>query len=104
MGILLKKGDMVQVMSGKERGKTGKILKMYRPKQRVLIEGLNKVKKHTKPSQQNPRGGIIEKEAPLHWSNVLLVDSKTGKGGRLGIGEKDGKRVRVFKKTGTELK
>ena len=100
--VRIKKGDLVEVIAGKEKGRQGKVLKIMASK--VLLEGLNRVKRHTKPSQKNPRGGIIEKEAPLHISNVLPVDSKTGKGGRVRLVVKDGKKLRCFVKTGTELK
>ena len=100
--VRIKKGDLVEVVSGKEKGRQAKILKIMGSK--VLLEGVNRVKRHTKPSQKNPRGGIVEKEAPLHASNILPVDSKTGKGGRLRMEVKDGKRLRCFVKTGTELK
>ncbi len=103
MGLLLKKGDSVQVIAGKEKGKEGKILKVYPKDLKVLVEGLNKVKRHTKPSQANPQGGIVEKEAKLDYSNLLAVDPKTSKGGRLGVKEKDGKKVRYFRKSGSEL-
>src|SRR4051812_35524 len=97
-----KKGDLVEIITGKDKGKQGKVIRQL--SERVLVEGLNRVKRHTKASQKNPQGGIIEKEAPLHMSNVLLVDPKTNKGGRIKIVHKGDKRVRVFKKTGTELK
>ena len=100
----LKKGDLVEVIAGKDKGKQGKILEVRINAGRVLIEGLNRVKKHTKPSQTNPTGGIVDKEAPLHISNVMLVDPKTNKGGRIKIARKGDKIVRTFKKTGTELK
>lgn len=104
MGLLLKKGDLIEVIAGKEKGKQGKILKVFPDDAKVLVEGVNKVKRHTKPSQQNPQGGIVEKEAKLHYSNVLAVDSKTGKGGRLSVKRDGNKKTRFFRKTGTELK
>ena len=104
MGFKLRKGDLVEVISGKEKGNKGKILKVYVSQGRALVEGLNKVKRHTKPNQKSPNGGIVEKEAPIHISNLLAVDPKTNKGGRLTIKEKGGKRVRVFAKSGSELK
>lgn len=100
----LKKGDLVEVISGKEKGSKGKILKVLVASERVLVEGVNKVKRHTKPSQKNPQGGIQEKEASLHISNVLPVDPKTQKGGRVRIQRNGDKRVRVFAKSGAELK
>ncbi len=104
MSWRLKKGDLVEVIAGKNKGKQGKILKVYFQEKRFLVEGVNKVKRHTKPTQKLPQGGIIEKEAPLDFSNVLAVDPKTNRGARLGIEFKDGKRLRVFKKTGSFLK
>ena len=100
----LKKGDLVEVIAGKDKGKQGKILELLIKKERVLVEGVNRVKRHTKPSQKSPQGGIIEKNAPIHVSNVLLVDPKTNKGGRVKITIKGDKKTRVFKRTGTELK
>jgi len=104
MAFKLKKGDLVEVISGKEKGSKGKILMVLVKEARVLIEGVNKVKRHTKPSQKSPQGGIIEKEASIHISNVLAVDPKTNKGGRLTMKEKGGKKIRTFAKTGSELK
>ena len=100
----LKKGDLVEVITGKDKGKQGKILELIIKNERVLVEGVNRVKRHTKPSQKSPQGGIIEKNAPIHVSNVLLVDPKTNKGGRVKTVIKGDKKTRVFKKTGTELK
>ncbi|MFT8872717.1 MAG: 50S ribosomal protein L24 [Sporolactobacillus sp.] len=96
----VKKGDKVQVISGKDRGKQGVILAAYPAKERVLVEGINIVKKHSKPSQAAPQGGIIEREAPIHVSNVMLVDPKTGEPTRVGHQVIDGKKVRVAKKSG----
>jgi large subunit ribosomal protein L24 len=104
MKFKMKKGDLVEVIAGKDKGKQGKILGLMITKSRVLVEGVNRVKRHTKPSQKNPQGGIIEKEAALHASNVMLVDPKTGKGGRIKISIKGDKKTRVFKKSGSELK
>ena len=104
MANKIKKGDLVAVIAGKDKGKQGKVLEVITKDARVLVEGINKVKRHTKPSQKNPQGGILEKEAALHISNVMLVDPKTNKGGRVKIAVKGKERVRVFKKSGTELK
>lgn len=104
MANKIKKGDLVAVIAGKDKGKQGKVLELLTKQSRVLVEGVNRVKRHTKPSQKNPQGGILEKEAPLHISNVMLVDPKTNKGGRIKIVAKGKERVRVFKKSGTELK
>ena len=83
--LSLRKNDQVQVMAGREKGKTGKILKVDSKSNRVVVEKINLVKKHTKPSQQNPQGGIVEKELPLHYSNVLLMCAKCNRGVRHGI-------------------
>lgn len=100
----LKKGDLVEVIAGKDKGKQGKVIQLLTAKSRVLVEGVNRVKRHTKPSQTNPQGGILEKEAGIHSSNVMLVDPKTSKGARVKIVVKGDKKTRVFKKSGSELK
>lgn len=100
----LKKGDLVTVISGKDKGKQGKILRILTTQARVLVEGVNRVKRHTKPNNKSAAGGIIEKDAPLHISNVMLLDPKTGKGGRVKVVAKGKGKVRVFKKSGAELK
>jgi large subunit ribosomal protein L24 len=99
----VKKGDKVMVISGKDKGKTGVILKAFPKKDRVLVEGVNIVKKHAKPSQTNPQGGIISQEAPIHVSNVMPLDPKTGEPTRVGYKVVDGKKVRVAKKSGEVL-
>lgn len=104
MKFKMKKGDLVEVIAGKDKGKQGKVIGLLTAQERVLVEGVNRVKRHTKPNQKNPQGGIIEKEAAIHVSNVMLVDPKTGKGGRIKIVAKGDKKTRVFKKSGTELK
>jgi large subunit ribosomal protein L24 len=104
MSLKLKKGDLVQVIAGKDKGKQGKVQELLVSKHRVVVEGVNRVKRHTKPSQKNPQGGILEKEAAIHWSNVQLVDPKTNKGGRVKVVVKGEKKTRVFKKSGSELK
>jgi large subunit ribosomal protein L24 len=96
----IKTGDQVVVLTGKDKGKEGKVLKIYKDKDRVVVEKVNMVKKHVKPSAENPQGGIEEKEAPIHISNVALVDKKTGKPTRVGYQVKDGKKVRISKKSG----
>jgi len=92
----VKKGDKVLVITGKDKGKTGTILEAYPKQNRVLVEGVNIVKKHSKPSQVNPQGGILSQEAPVHVSNVMPVD-KSGKPTRVGYKTVDGKKVRVTK-------
>jgi large subunit ribosomal protein L24 len=99
----VKKGDKVRVISGKDKGKTGVILAAYPKQSRVLVEGINVVKKHSKPSQANPQGGIISQEAPVHVSNVMPIDPKTGTPTRVGYTTVDGKKVRVAKKSGQVL-
>ncbi|MDD3807510.1 MAG: 50S ribosomal protein L24 [Candidatus Marinimicrobia bacterium] len=98
----VKKNDTVKVMAGKDRGKTGKILKVFPKQNRVIVEGVNLVKRHTRPNQQNPQGGIIEKEAPIHASNVMLLyDNQTTRIGKRILA--DGSRVRYSKKTGEQV-
>ncbi len=105
MKLHIKKGDMVQVIAGDNKGKQGKVLKVEVAKQRAIVEGVNLVKKATKPNAQNPQGGIVEKEAPIHISNMLVLDPKSGKPTKVGrrLGEK-GKLVRYAKKSGEEIK
>ena len=99
----VKKGDKVMVITGKDKGKTGVILTAYPKKDRVLVEGVNIVKKHTKPNQENPQGGIISQEASIHVSNVMVIDPKTGEPTRVGYKIENGKKVRVAKKSGELL-
>ncbi|EAC5780916.1 50S ribosomal protein L24 [Listeria monocytogenes] len=96
----VKKGDKVKVITGKDKSKSGKVLAAFPKKDRVLIEGINMVKKHTKPSNINPQGGILNVEAPIHVSNVMLIDPKTGEPTRVGYEVKGDKKVRVAKKSG----
>lgn len=105
MKLHIKKGDTVQVIAGDNKGKQGKVLKVEVAKQRAIVEGVNLVKKATKPNAQNPQGGIVEKEAPIHISNMLVLDPKSGKPTKVGrkVGEK-GKLVRYAKKSGEEIK
>lgn len=94
----VKKGDKVMVISGKDKGKTGTILAAFPKKDRVIVEGVNVVKKHSKPSQANPQGGIFDKEAPIHVSNVMVVDPKTNEPTRIGYQVVDGKKSACSKK------
>ena len=95
----IKKGDQVLVIAGNDRGKEGKVLKVFPRKNRVIVEGINFIKRHTRPSQNNPQGGIVEKEAPIHASNVQLMYN--GQPTRVGYDYlEDGTKVRVAKKTG----
>lgn len=101
----IKKGDTVEVNCGEDRGRQGRVLKVIPEKERAIVEGLNLHKKHTKPSAQYPQGGIIESEAPIHISNLNVVDPKTGKGVRIGRRlNEEGKLVRYSKKSGEEIK
>ncbi len=104
MSIKIRKGDTVQVISGNEKGRTGRVLAVDEEKQRVTIEKVNLVKRHTKARKAGLQSGIIEKEAPVHLSNVLLYDSKAGRGTRIGMRTlPDGKRERVSKASGETL-
>ena len=102
----IKKNDMVMIITGNDRGKTGKILKVFPKTDKVIIEGINMRKRHTKPTQKNPQGGILEKEAPIHASNIMMLDPKSNEPTRLGaqiiLDEKTGKkkRARVSKASG----
>jgi large subunit ribosomal protein L24 len=101
MGVRIKKGDLIQVVAGREKGAQGKVLRVYPHKRRVVVEKLNLVKRHTRPGQAHQQGGIIEKEAPLDISNVMLVDPSDGKPTRVGIKVlEDGRKVRYSKRTG----
>jgi len=99
----IRKGDKVVVITGKEKGKTGEVLSVLREESRVLVQGVNIVKRHTRPSAANP-GGIIDKEAPLHISNVAHVDPKSGKPTRVGFKILDGgRKVRVARRSGEPI-
>ncbi len=96
--IKIKSGDTVQVIAGDHKGTEGKVLKVLRDKNKAIIEGVNMVKKHTKPSAQNPQGGIVEKEAPIHISNLSLLTSK-GETTRVGFKMEGDKKVRFSVKS-----
>ena len=100
----IKKGDMVYVIAGDDKGQTGRVLSVDREKQRAIVEGVNIVTKATKPTAKYPQGGLIKKEAPIHISNISLIDPKSGKPTRIGIKRVDGKPVRIAKKSGQEIK
>lgn len=102
--LKIKKGDTVVVTSGTKRGKQGVVKSVEIEKNRAIVEGVNMVKKHTKPSAKFPQGGIIEKEAPIHISNLMLVEPKSGKPSRVGRKVVDGKIVRYTKKNNEILK
>jgi large subunit ribosomal protein L24 len=95
----IRKSDNVIVISGNDKGKTGKVLKVFPKVSRIIVEGINLRKRHTKPTQKSPQGGILEKESPIHVSNVMLIDSKTNEPTRLGsqiiLDEKTGKKKRT---------
>lgn len=98
-----KKGDKVIVIAGADKGKTGNVIQVLLEKQRVIVEDINMVKKHRKPTQ-NTQGGIIDMPAPIHMSNVMLVDPKSGEPTRIGRREENGKTVRYSKKSGEIIK
>jgi large subunit ribosomal protein L24 len=100
----LKVGDRAVVIAGKEKGKEGKIIKIIKKSNQVVIEGLNMMKKHTKPSANDEKGGIIESEAPINASNVMMIDPKTKKPTRIGYSvDKNGKKIRIAKKSQEKL-
>ena len=101
----IKKGDTVLVIAGDNKGQQGKVLKVEVSKQRAIVEGVNLCKKATKPNAQNPQGGIVEKEAPIHVSNLQVLDPKSGKPTKIGRkADANGKLVRYAKKSGEEIK
>ncbi len=96
----IKKDDQVIVIAGKDKGKTGKVLKVFLKEQRVRVENINVAKKAQRPTQQNQQGGMVDIELPLHISNVMLIDKKTNKPTRVGVSVlKDGSRVRISKRS-----
>jgi large subunit ribosomal protein L24 len=105
--LKIRSGDQVRVMAGKDRGKSGRVLRTEPRNERLYVEGLNMVKRHTRPQQAGPKatsgqlGGVIEREGPIHISNVMLLDPKSDKPTRVRIERTDGKRSRVAKRTGT---
>lgn len=102
-GFHIKKGDTVVVLAGKEKGKTGTVSRVLVSSGRVIVEKLNMVKRHTRSTQKNPSGGIVDKEASLHLSNLMLYDSKASAPIRVGYKIDGGKKVRLNKKTGKEV-
>ena len=101
----IKKGDNVYINAGNDKGKTGKVLTVFPEKDRVIVEGVNMVSKHTKPNSKNPQGGIVKQEASIHISNVNLIDPASQKPTRVGMKlTEDGKKIRVAKKSGEEIK
>lgn len=101
----IRKGDEVIVTTGKDKGKRGTVLRMLLTEEKLVVEGVNRVKRHTRPNpMKNEQGGIVEKEMPIHMSNVALFNAKTGKGDKVGIKTlDDGRRVRMFKSNGEQV-
>jgi len=97
--LKIKSGDTVTVVAGDHKGSEGKVMRVMADKNKAIVEGVNMVKKHEKPSASNPQGGIVEKEAAIHISNLSLIDSKTGSPTRVGYRMEDGKKVRFSKKS-----
>lgn len=101
----IKKNDTVIVLTGEDKGRTGKVLKVFVDEKRAIVEGVNIVSKSTKPSAKNPQGGIVKQEASIHVSNLSLIDPKSGKATRVGIRKnEDGTKSRVSKKSGEVIK
>jgi large subunit ribosomal protein L24 len=103
--LKIKKGDQVMVITGESKGQKGRVLEVNREKERILVEGVNMVSKHTKPNAKSPQGGILKKEAPVHVSNLMVIDPASGNPTRVGrkLSNKD-KLVRYSKKSGEEIK
>ncbi|MGX1929826.1 50S ribosomal protein L24 [Flagellimonas sp. 2504JD4-2] len=99
MKLKIKTGDTVRVITGDHKGSEGKVLKVDNDKNKAIVEGVNTVSKHEKPSAKNPQGGIVKKEAPIHISNLSLIDPKSGDATRVGYEVRDGKKVRFAKKS-----
>ena len=99
MKLKIKTGDTVKVIAGDHKGTEGKVVQVDREKNKAIVEGVNMVSKHEKPSAKNPQGGIVKKEAPIHISNLSLIDPKSGDATRVGYEVRDGKKVRFAKKS-----
>jgi large subunit ribosomal protein L24 len=99
----IKRGDTVVVIAGADKGKSGKVLRVLIDKDRVVVEGINRVWKHVRPSQRNPQGGRIQKDAPIHMSNVQPLDPTSGKPTRIRFEMRDGVKHRIAVKSGTDL-
>jgi large subunit ribosomal protein L24 len=99
MKLRIKTGDTVRIIAGDHKGTEGQVTLVDREKNKAIVEGANMVSKHEKPSAQNPQGGIVKKEAPIHLSNLSLIDSKSGETTRVGYEVRDGKKVRFSKKS-----
>ncbi|MBO5233400.1 MAG: 50S ribosomal protein L24 [Prevotella sp.] len=100
----IRKGDTVIVLTGRDKGKKGTVQKVLVEEQRAIVEGINMVSKSTKPSAKNPQGGIVKQEAPIHISNLSLIDPKSGKATRVSIKHEGKNVVRISKKSGEEIK
>ena len=100
----IKKGDTVYVNAGEDKGKTGKVVKVLVEKKRAIVEGVNFVSKSQKPNAKNPQGGIVKQEAPIHISNLSLIDPKSGKATRVSIKHEGKNVVRISKKSGEQIK
>ncbi|MDX9751126.1 MAG: 50S ribosomal protein L24 [Flavobacteriales bacterium] len=100
----IKKGDMVKVLAGEDRAREGRVLEVDRTRGTAIVEGLNINKKHSKPTTATPQGGIVDKEGPIHMSNLMLIDPKTGDPTRVGRKVVDGKLARYSKRTGEVIK
>ena len=103
MAAKIRSGDTVQVIAGKDKGKRGRVLKVFPADERVLVEGVNRVTKHRRPTQQNPKGEKRVQDAPIHVSNVMVVDPETGKPTRVRFEERDGQKHRIAVKSGADL-
>ncbi|MFP9115320.1 50S ribosomal protein L24 [Flavobacterium sp. RHBU_3] len=101
--LKIKSGDTVTVIAGDHKGSEGKVLRVLREKNKAIVEGVNLVSKHTKPSAKNPQGGIVKKEAPIHISNIALVDPKTKEATKTGVRTEGDKKVRFSKKSNQVL-
>ncbi|AIM24392.1 50S ribosomal protein L24 [Melissococcus plutonius] len=101
--MFVKKGDKVKIITGKDKNKEGVVLSAFPKNEKVIVEGVNMMKKHQKPTQSAPQGGILEVEAPIHVSNVMVIDPSNGEATKVAYKEIDGKKVRISKKTGEAL-
>jgi len=101
--LKIKSGDVVRVIAGDHKGAEGKVVRVYKEKNKAVVEGVNMVSKHTKPSAKNPQGGIVKKEAPIHISNISLIDPKSKQTTRVGIKTEGDKKVRFSKKSNQVL-
>ena len=102
--LKIRKGDTVKVIAGESKGVEGKVLEVFRDTNKALVEGVNMITKHQKPSAQNPQGGIVKMEAKIQISNLALLDPKSGEATRVGMRIEDGKKVRFSKKSGEVIK